>query len=415
MTMKKQPKKVKKGRVDVDGASLNSTLPLPEVFESCLPAFGGRFLRNFWRILKRAIGEGCPIVLAVAGPVTVSDQHRVWLNRLLELGYVSILSLTDAICYHDAHDIVSKGRPCFEIDPFGSDLKYRKEKIVRVTDIGFKEELLAQTDRLFSEILLKPAFQRPLTNPEFRYLLGKELEGYENEAGVKAGLLSTAARMEVPIFCGAPADGSIFLEAVKLKMLADLGEIPTFDFSIDLVGDVVEFAAYHYYGLFKMDTRKLAIIALGGGVPKNYALQPEPFLSQALLLDRITGYHYDMQIVSAPVTEGSLSSCWPSEAHTWGKVDETYPVNSTSVPADYTMLIPFLVQALLQERERLAAILNDDFKGNLARFKKAHPGEWGFLREPLRLLTKRDDAIAELYKATKKKRRALKETLRYTR
>jgi deoxyhypusine synthase len=198
-------------------------------------------------------------------------------------------------------------------------------------------------------------------------------------------------------------------------MLADLGEIPTFDFSIDLVGDVVEFAAYHYYGLFKMDTRKLAIIALGGGVPKNYALQPEPFLSQALFLDRVTGYHYDMQIVSAPVTEGSLSSCWPSEAHTWGKVDETYPVNSTSVPADYTMLIPFLVQALLQERERLAAILNDDFKGNLARFKKAHPGEWGFLREPLRLLTKRDDAIAELYKATKKKRRALKETLRYTR
>lgn len=228
--MKKHSKGSRKRRINVAGKQLDGNQTLPEIFESCLPAFGGRFLRNFWRILKRAVGEGCPIVLAAAGPVTVSDQHRVWLNKLLELGYVSILSTTDAICYHDFHDVVSSGKPCFEIDPYGSDIEYRKENIVRVTDIGFKEEVLFKTDRLLSEILLKPAFQRPLTNPEFRYLLGRELEGYEKKTGVRPGLLSTAAEMEVPIFCGAPADGSIFLEAVKLKMLSETGKIPPFNF-----------------------------------------------------------------------------------------------------------------------------------------------------------------------------------------
>jgi deoxyhypusine synthase len=412
--MKKHSKGNRKGRINVAGKQLDGNQTLPEIFESCLPAFGGRFLRNFWRILKRAVGEGCPIVLAVAGPVTVSDQHRVWLNKLLELGYVSILSTTDAICYHDFHDIVSSGKPYFEINLYGSDIEYRKENIVRVTDIGFKEEVLFKTDRLLSEILLKSAFQRPLTNPEFRYLLGKELECYEKKAGVRPGLLSTAAKMEVPVFCGAPADGSIFLEAVKLKMLSETGKIPPFNFSIDMPGDVIEFSAYHYYGLLRSEAKKMAIIALGGGVPKNYALQPEPFLSQALFLDKISGYHYDIQIVSAPVTEGSLSSCWPAEAHTWGKVDETYPVNSTSVSADYTMLIPFLVQALLQEKERLEVILKKQFKGNFSRFKEANPYEWGFLKKPLRLFARRDEFISELYEATKKNAKRLLKTLKYS-
>lgn len=352
--------------------------------------------------------------MAVAGPVTVSDQHRVWLNRLLELGYVSILSLTDAICYHDAHDIVSAGRPCFEIDMFGSDIRYRREHIIRVTDTGLKEEILLNTDRLFSEILIKPEFQRSMTNPEFRYLLGRELAAHEKTAGVKHGLLSTAAEMEVPVFCGAPSDGSIFLNAVKLKALASVGELPDFNFSIDLAADVLEFAAYHHYSLFHSDTKKLALLTLGGGVPKNYALQPEPFLSQILDLDRVSGYHYDVQIVSAPVSEGSLSSCWPAEAHTWGKVDETFPVNTTSVSADYTMLIPFIVQALLQERERIASMLHGPFKGNLDRFRKAHPQDWGFVKKPLRLFSKRDDCMAGLMKAIKKKARALGRTLRYS-
>ena len=73
------------------------------------------------------------------------------------------------------------------------------------------------------------------------------------------------------------------------------------------------------------DAQALATLILGGGVPKNYNLQPEPALGQVLGLPNVRGYNFDVQIVTAPVTDGSLSSCPPAEAVTWGKVDkDTY-------------------------------------------------------------------------------------------
>ena len=45
---------------------------LDELFRHCLPAFGGAYLRRIYTILDRAIGMGCPLTLAIAGPVTVS-------------------------------------------------------------------------------------------------------------------------------------------------------------------------------------------------------------------------------------------------------------------------------------------------------------------------------------------------------
>ena len=44
---------------------------LDELFTHCLPAFGGAYLRRIYRILDHAIGMGCPLTLAVSGPVTV--------------------------------------------------------------------------------------------------------------------------------------------------------------------------------------------------------------------------------------------------------------------------------------------------------------------------------------------------------
>jgi len=98
-------------------------------------------------------------------------------------------------------------------------------------------------------------------------------------------------------------------------------------------------------------------VILGGGVPKNYNLQPEPALGQILGMADVRGYRYDVQIVTAPVTDGSLSSCPPAEAVTWGKVDkDSYRQSTESMQADYSMVMPFLVKALLDNRERYEAM-----------------------------------------------------------
>jgi deoxyhypusine synthase len=123
--------------------------------------------------------------------------------------------------------------------------------------------------------------------------------------------------MAIPIFVGAPSDGSVFLNSMKLWALARENGTD-YRFDLDLHAEVYESCAYHLWGLRQSEAGALGTLILGGGVPKNFNLQPEPALSQVLGLDDIRGYLYDIQITTAPVTEGSLSSCPPAEAVTWG-------------------------------------------------------------------------------------------------
>ena len=97
---------------------------LDELFTHCLPAFGGAYLRRIYQILDQAIGMGCPLTLAISGPVTVSGQHQTWLIPLLETGWVAYLSTTDAVCYHDGHRSLDayKSGPIHEV----SDLQRRR-------------------------------------------------------------------------------------------------------------------------------------------------------------------------------------------------------------------------------------------------------------------------------------------------
>ena len=71
---------------------------LDQLFEDCLPAFGGSDLRRVWQLLDEAIGRGIPMTLSVAGPVTLSGQHTTWLNPLLDSGWFAMVSTTDAVC-----------------------------------------------------------------------------------------------------------------------------------------------------------------------------------------------------------------------------------------------------------------------------------------------------------------------------
>ena len=192
-----------------------------------------------------------------------------------------------------------------------------------------------------------------MTGTELRYRLGEFYAEQEQANGVEAGLLATCRKMAIPIFVGAPADGSVFLNSMKLWAMKRAGLIDSYKFDLDMHAEVFEACAYHRWGLFESEARALATLILGGGVPKNYNLQPEPALGQVLGLPNVRGYHFDVQIVTAPVTDGSLSSCPPGEAVTWGKVDkDSYQQTTESMQADYSMVMPFLVKALLDNRKR---------------------------------------------------------------
>lgn len=333
---------------------------LDEVFLHCLPAFGGAYLRRLYTIADRAIGAGCPFTLSIAGPVTVSGQHQAWLIPLLETGWIAYLSTTDAVCYHDGHrSLTGRRDPVFEVPIFGDDGALRDDRTIRVTDMAFDEDVLLDQDRYLSALLSLPEFQHKMTGTELRNRLGAHYARMESRNGVEAGLLATCHRLAIPVFVGAPGDGSVFLNSMKLWAMREAGIADAYLFDLDLHAEVFEACAYHRWGLFESQAKALATWILGGGVPKNYNLQPEPALGQILGLPDVRGYEFDIQIVTAPVTDGSLSSCPPAEAVTWGKVDkDTYVQSTESMQADYSMLMPFLVKALLDKRvayERRAA------------------------------------------------------------
>jgi deoxyhypusine synthase len=388
---------------------------LDELFTHCLPAFGGAYLRRIYRILDHAIGMGCPLTLAISGPVTVSGQHQTWLLPLLETGWIAYLSTTDAVCYHDGHRSLNayKSGPIHEVPIFTDDAALREEGTIRVTDMAFDEGVLLDQDRFLTAVLARPEFQRKMTGTELRFLLGKYYAAQEQINGVAPGLLTTCWKRAIPIFVGAPGDGSVFLNSMKLWAMRQAGLVPEYAFDLDLHAEVFEACAYHRWGLFDHPVHALGTLILGGGVPKNYNLQPEPALGQVLGLPDVRGYHFDVQIVTAPITDGSLSSCPPAEAVTWGKVDkDTYLQTTESMQSDYSVVMPFLVKALLENRARYAAMVAK--RGEEAVFAE-EPRARGYLRDTdgYRLYENRTHLCARLTEDVRQNREWLLNSLAY--
>lgn len=319
---------------------------LEELLSHAFPAYVGRQVREAARLMRQSVDGGNAIFTTMSGAMTPAGLHRSTIIPLIERGIIDVLTTTGANLYHDAHRVI--GRRLREIAPDAGDRALREARIIRIYDIAFEEEVLLETDQLFGWLISQPEFQKPMTTPELHHLLGKRLHELETRLGVdQHSLLATAWEYGVPVFVGAPQDGSIFLNVVKLKAL--LRE--EFRFQLDVARDVYQMSALQW---LTQNEGQTAVWLLGGGVPKNYTLQGEPTLGQIFELDA-RGFDIDLQICVDPVDNGALSSCPAGEGHTWGKVSaECMEHSSVYVHTDLTAVFPFLVHALFQSGRRRA-------------------------------------------------------------
>jgi deoxyhypusine synthase len=328
---------------DVHPVGITGKEPPTRIINRMFPAYVGRQERTAYELMRKSVQDDCAIFLTFSGAMTPAGLHQSCIIPLIERGVIDCITTTGANVYHDAHRVI--GHRVREIEPNAGDLEYRLARIIRIYDLGFWEETLLETDKLFSAILRKPEFQRRMTTTELHYRLGKHIAQIEDALGVKSpSLLATAYRFGVPIFVGAVQDGSIFLNIVKLKRI--LGA--RFKLEIDVNEDVFEMGAMQHHCFSKLK-RPLAVWILGGGVPKNYTLQGEPLLDQILGVPT-HGFDIDVQFCVDPVDNGALSSCPAGEGHTWGKVSaESVQSGSVYVHADVTAVFPWLTYALLSD------------------------------------------------------------------
>jgi deoxyhypusine synthase len=352
-----------------------------EIIERMFPAYVGRQERTAFELMKRSSQADVCTFLTMSGAMTPAGLHQSCVIPLIERGLIDCITTTGANLYHDAHRVI--GHRIREVDPNGGDISYRLARIIRIYDLGFREETLLETDKLFSALLLAPDYQRKMTTTELHWLLGRDIARIEDALGIKSpSLIATCYRYGVPIFTGAVQDGSIFLNIVKLKRL--YGE--RFKLEIDVNDDVFEMGAmqYHCFGTLK---KKMAIWILGGGVPKNYTLQGEPLLDQILGVPT-HGFDFDVQFCVDPVDNGALSSCPAGEGHTWGKVSaESVQYGSMYVHCDVTAVFPWLTYALLSD-------------------PRVH-------RKPRRLFDARTAAVSALQGEVDKRRKKLEATVTF--
>lgn len=352
-----------------------------QIILRAFPAYVGRQERTAFELMKRSIKDDCAVFLTFSGAMTPAGLHQSSIIPLIERGIIDCITTTGANLYHDAHRVI--GHRIREIEPNAGDLRYRLARIIRIYDLGFWEETLLETDKLFSAILRKPEFQKKMTTVELHHRLGKHITELEEALEVKdPSLLGTAYRLGVPIFVGAVQDGSIFLNIVKLKRL--IGQ--RFKLEIDINDDVFEMGAMQHH-CFATLKRPMAIWILGGGVPKNYTLQGEPLLDQILGVPT-HGFDIDLQFCVDPVDNGALSSCPAGEGHTWGKVSaESVESGSVYVHADVTAVFPWLTYALLSD-------------------PKIH-------RKPRRLYDSRERAVRDLLHQVRERKKELAPTLEF--
>jgi deoxyhypusine synthase len=352
-----------------------------DIITQMFPAYVGRQERTAFDLMRRSVREDCAIFLTFSGAMTPAGLHQSCIIPLVERGIVDVITTTGANLYHDAHRVI--GHRIREIEPNAGDLGYRLARIIRIYDLGFWEETLLETDKLFSAILRGPEFQKKMTTVELHYLLGRRIAEIEEALGVKhPSLLATAYRYGVPTFVGAVQDGSIFLNIVKLRRLFGRD----FRLEIDVAADVFEMGAiqHHAHATLK---KKLAVWILGGGVPKNYTLQGEPLLDQILGVPT-SGFDIDVQFCVDPVDNGALSSCPAGEGHTWGKVSaQSVESGSVYVHSDVTAVFPWLTYALLSDA-------------------RIH-------RKPRRLYDARKAAMSDLQELVERRRKKLLSTIEY--
>lgn len=289
-------------------------------------------LREACQLLAQKILQPDTVVgVTLSGALTPTGLGVSCLVPLIQAGFIDWIVSTGANLYHDLHR--SLGFSLHGITPNWDDLKLREEKLIRIYDILFDQEVLYKTDAFFAQVIRGAEFQTRMGTAELHYKLGRYIHERERILGIETQSMLTAAFLAgVPVYTSSPGDSSLGMN-IAAQRLAGNG------LGMDPEQDVNETAAIVYHA--KKTVGKSAIVILGGGSPKNFALQTEPQLQEIMGIPE-AGHDYFIQITDARPDTGGLSGATPSEAVTWGKIDPNQLPDTVVCYCDSTIALPLM-------------------------------------------------------------------------
>jgi deoxyhypusine synthase len=310
-----------------------------DVIENSFLAYNAARLREGAALYaKRMLEPDVTVGMTLAGALTPAGIGASCIVPLIEAGFIDWIVSTGANLYHDLHFAFDcpLHAGSFQVD----DNDLYESGVVRIYDILLsKQDCLLATDyRLIREIM-KPEYDKRMGSAEFHNLLGKAAAASEEEAGIgHVSLLAAAYREGVPVYTSSPGDSSIGMEIAALSWRGHGLELSPNT-------DVNETAAIVYGA--KQNDGKSAVVMVGGGSPKNFALQTEPHVQDVCKVHEERGHDYFLQMTDARPDTGGLSGATPAEAVSWGKVDPDMIPSAVVCYCDSTIALPLITHYCL--------------------------------------------------------------------
>ena len=317
-------------------------------------AFTGRQMGEAADVLEAmARDEECFVVMTLAGAMTVAKQGLI-ISDLIDRGIVNAVVSTGALMAHGL--VEATGRAHFRVNPEVTDEELYEQGYNRVYDTLEPEQNLDDVEEVMSEVLEGWDHNDPMCSYKLNHAIGAFLAKRSKE---QRGILKSAFEQGVPVFVPAFTDSELGLDvALNNRLRESTGRHKIrFDPFLDL----------EHFAATLLRQKKLGILTIGGGVPRNWSQQFGPFLE---LRHRRLGenvplkrYHYGVRICPEPVYWGGLSGSPYSEAISWGKfVPPAEGGRFGEVFVDATVGLPVIVAAVF---ERL-----DKDKGGKGKSKK---------------------------------------------
>jgi deoxyhypusine synthase len=348
----------------IEPTKIGPGLTVTELVDGTFQAYNAARLREACHLLtKKMLDDDVTVGLTMTGALTPAGLGMSSIIPLIEAGFVDWIISTGANLYHDTHFGI--GLELRQGSPQISDTVLREEEVVRIYDIFFDYSVLLDTDAFFRQIISSPEFQRPMSTAEFHWLCGRYVSAREQELGIgRKSLLAAAYEHAVPIYTSSQGDSSIGMNVAAKALQGNR-------LMFDVNADVNETAAIVLNA--KRSGGRSAIWILGGGSPKNFALQTEPQIQEVMGIDE-RGHDYFLQVTDARPDTGGLSGATPAEAVSWGKIDPDKLPDAVVCYLDSTVALPILAayaldnhpprtpRRLFDRREEMMARILDEYQ-----------------------------------------------------
>ena len=302
-------------------------------------AFTGRQIGDAADVLEAmARDTDCFVVMTLSGAMTVAKMGLIFCD-LMESGIVKAIVSTGALMAHGL--VEATGLSHFRYDPKMDDRELFHAGYNRVYDSLEPEINLDHVEKVVEHILNE--WDAPETVCSWK--LHRRIGEYLMRKSPGRGILKTARECNVPVFVPAFTDSELGIDFAlhKRTRLAQKRPLLRYD----------PYEDFDYFAKTMMETKKMGIFTIGGGVPRNWTQQFGVF---AELLARrgfenlpLKRYHYGLRICPEPVHWGGLSGSTYREAVSWGKfVPEEEGGQFAEVFDDATVALPLVVGAVLE-------------------------------------------------------------------